>query len=179
MSMNPEDAEEEHTWSARNVRPVVALYVGGVFVGFMALAQLVFHSTDAVKALLVTAVGAVGALVPSLLTRLEYRISDAGLARRRSSEKGARGLKVLFAWEELSHLVPTRTGFKYFKKMDEPNSLLRFFKLHFSGDLSGEFHVETEDLPRVRALIDARAVPVLGSGRSARLKGRRGTRGTT
>lgn len=171
--MNPEDAEEEHTWSARNVRPVVAVWVVGVFVGFIALSHFVFHSTEAVKALLVTAVGAVGALVPSILTRLEYRLTDAGLARRRGSEKGSRELKVLFLWEELSHFVPTRTGFKYFKKMDEPNPLVRFFKLHISGDHSGEIHVEAEDLPRVRALIDARAVPVFGSGRSPRLKGRR------
>jgi predicted exporter len=64
----------EHTWSARNVRPMVAVYVVGVFVGYMALAYLVFHSMDGVKELGMGAIGAVAALMSTILNKWEYRL---------------------------------------------------------------------------------------------------------
>ena len=49
--MVPDHPDQEHTWKARNLRPVILTYVTVVFVAFIALAQLVFHSPEAVKAL--------------------------------------------------------------------------------------------------------------------------------
>lgn len=156
----------EHEWSARSMRPMVAVYVVAVLVAFMALAYFVFHSPDAVKALFLTAIGSVASLAPGILGRVEYRLGDAGLAKRPLMKKKPREFKAVFRWDELSHLTPTASGFKYFKKMDEPKPLARFFKSHFSADYSGEFHVEQADRARVRALMDRRAVLVLRPGRS-------------
>ena len=54
------------------------LYATSVFVGFMALAHLVFHSAEAVKALALTAIGALVTLVPTVLARTEYRLTASG-----------------------------------------------------------------------------------------------------
>jgi hypothetical protein len=81
--MNPDDPAIELTWKARNVRPAILLYVGGVSVVFIAIAHFLFRSTEAVEALLLAAMGSVGALIPNLLTRVEYRLTDSGLSKRR------------------------------------------------------------------------------------------------
>lgn len=146
----------EHTWSARSLRPAIAGYVAMVFCGFMAMAGFVFHSPGAVKTLFFTMIGSLASLVPSLFMRVEYRLTETGLAKRISSQNEPREFRELFRWDELSHLVPTRSGFKYFKELDETRGVARFFKLHFSGDHSGEFHVEPEDLPEVRSLVEQR-----------------------
>jgi hypothetical protein len=161
--MDPQDTGTERSWNARRLRPVIAFYVVGVFAVFIALAHFVFHSPDAIKALAAAALAAVVSLVPSLLNRLEYRITDGGLQKRPLSKERPRAFEDVFAWDELSHLVPTRTGFKYYKKLDEPKPLARFYKLHLSADHSGELHVERRDLEKVRALLHRHAVPVLGS----------------
>lgn len=148
------------------MQPVVAVYVAGVFVGFIALAYFVFRSPDAVKALATTCVGSLAALAATMLTRSEYRLTEVGLGKRLLSPKKPREFKDVFAWDDLSHLVPTRTGFKYYKKLDEPRRLARVFKLHVFGDYSGEFHVEREDRERVRALIAGRGVQVRLPSRS-------------
>jgi hypothetical protein len=156
----------EHEWSARSVRPIVAGYVAAVFVVFIAVAYFVFHSPDAVKALFLTAIGSVASVAPGILGRVEYRLTDAGLAKRPLAEKKPREFKEVFRWDELSHLVPTRSGFKYYKKTDEPKPLARFLKSHCSARYSGEFHVEPPDRARVRSAIGQRAVPMLRPRRS-------------
>ncbi|MCG6955055.1 MAG: hypothetical protein LJF04_03610 [Gemmatimonadetes bacterium] len=156
----------EHAWIARSVRPIVAGYVAAVFVVFMALAYFVFHSPDAVKALFLTAIGAVASVAPGILGRVEYRLTADGLARRPLADKKPREFKEIFRWDGLSHMVPTGSGFKYYKKMNEPKPLVRFFKSHFSARYSGELHVEQSDRARVRALIDQRGVPMLRPSRS-------------
>lgn len=160
--MTPVDTDLEHTWSARSVRPVIAFYVVGVFCGFIALAHFVFHSPEAVKALFLAAIGSVASLVPSILTRFEYRLTETGLWKRRVAEKKPGEFKEVFLWEELSHLVPGGSGFKYVKEMDGTNPIVRFFRLHISGDLSGEICVERKDLAKIRALIDRSAMPISG-----------------
>jgi hypothetical protein len=156
----------EYTWSAHSVRPIVAGYVGAVFGAFIALAYFVFHSPDAVKALFLTAVGTFASLAPGILGRVEYRLTDTGLAKRRRSDKKLREFEELFRWDELSHLVPTGSGFKYYKKIEEPKSLARLFKRHLSDRYSGELHVERADLAKVRSLIGQQAIPMLRSSRS-------------
>ena len=156
----------EHTWSARSTRPIMAVYVAAIFVGFMALAYFVLHSAEAVKALAMAGVGGVAALFPGILNKWEYRLTDAGLARRPLSAQKPRDFKDLFSWDDLSHLVPTRTGFKYYKKLDEPRPLARALKVHVLGDYSGEFHVERPDREEVRALVEGYGVAVLGPSRS-------------
>ena len=148
---------------ARSVRPVIAIRVGVIFGAFMALAHFVFGSPEAVKALAVAGVGGVASLLPSIAARLEYRLSDAGIAKRPVSRGSPREFKDVFLWAELSHLVPTSSGFKYYKKLDESRPFVRAFKLHVLGDWSGELHVEREDLEQVRALLASRGAPVLGS----------------
>jgi hypothetical protein len=157
--MNPDHAAVEHTWNARSQQPVVVLYVVAVFVGFMALAHFVFHSAEGVKALLLTAIGAVVGLIPSVLTRIEYRLTETGLAKRPLRAKKPKEFKEVFAWDQLSHLLPTKSGFKFYKRVEASNSFLRFLKLHLSGDHSGEFHVEPQDRGRVRAMIDRHGIP--------------------
>jgi hypothetical protein len=130
------------------------VYVAGIFAGFMAMAHFVFHSPDAVKGLLMTGVGSVASLFASTLIRVEYRLTDEGVSKRQGSGEGERAFKLLFRWEELSHLVATRTGFRY-RTQDRR---------------SGELHVEAAELAELRALLGARDVPILGPGQSAQVK---------
>jgi hypothetical protein len=157
--MDPDDTGAEHAWSARTVQPIVAVYVAAVFVCFMGLAHFVFHSADAVKALFAAAVAGVAAVVPAILNRVEYRISGTGLAKRPLRRKGPGAFEDVFAWDELTHLVPTGTGFKYYKTLPDTGAVSRFFKLYLSAEYSGEFHVDPEDRARVRAIFDRRGVP--------------------
>ena len=48
-----------HQWSARNLRPVIIVYVAIVFLGFIAVAHVAVHSPAAVKALAIAAVGSI------------------------------------------------------------------------------------------------------------------------
>jgi hypothetical protein len=159
--VRPEEPPAEHTWIARKVRPVVALYVAGVFGVFMVLAHFVFHSPEAVKALFLAAMAGEASLAPSLLSRLEYRITEGGIARRPLSKEKPREFQDVLSWSHLSHMTPTRTGFKYFRTVPGTDPrLLRFLKLNVLGDHSGEIYVEPEDRERVRALLEGRCVLV-------------------
>jgi len=157
--MDPDDDGLEHTWSVRTVRPMVAVYVVAVFVCFMGLAHFVFHSADAVKALVLAVAGAVVGTAPGILNKVEYRITSTGLAKRPLRPKNPQEFKRVFAWDELTHLVPTGTGFKFYKRLPDSGPLSRFFNLHVSADHSGEFHVDPGDRARVRAIIDRKGVP--------------------
>jgi hypothetical protein len=154
-----EDLTTEATWTARSVRPVTALYVVAVFVGSMALAHFVFHSPDAVKALALACTGAVVPLMANILGRTEYRLSEAGLEKRRVQSKEPREFKTLFRWDELSHLTPTGTGYKFYKEIRSSSRLSRFLKLHLSTGFSGEFHVEDGERDRILAVIQQKGIP--------------------
>lgn len=157
--MDANRSVSEMTWTARSVRPVVLLYVVAVFVAFMAAAHFAFHSPSAVKALFTAAVGGVVALVPSLLKRIEYRLTETGVAKGSSKGKGPMEYKDLFSWGELSHVLPTSSGFKFYKRLDESNPVRRFWKLHIASGCSGEVHVEPEDRARVEAILVQRGIP--------------------
>ncbi len=146
-------------WSARKVQPIVVLYVVAVFAVFGAVAHFVVHSTDAVKALAIAALGAVAATVPGVMERVEYRLTESGLEKR-SAKRSPGPFQEVFRWPELSRVVPTGHGFKYFKATNEPNPLRRFWRRHFSDVCSGEVRVEREDLERVLGLVERQGVPV-------------------
>ncbi len=162
--MTPEGPQLEHTWTARPVRPITALYVLVVFLVFMAVAQFVVHSREAVVALAMAAFGAVVSLIPGITSRIEYKLSDGGLAKRRIQAKESREFEDLFLWDELSHLTPTKTGFKFYKNTVGSGPLRRFIDLHFLSGHSGEFHAEEGDRERILALIQKREIPTLPPG---------------
>jgi len=137
-------------WSSRKVPPVVVIYVVGVFAAFIALSIFVFHSLDAVKALLIAAVGAVFATIPGVMEKVEYRMTEVGIEKRASGKKEPGSFEELFRWDELDRIVPTKHGFKYYKIMNETKPLRRFWKAHVSDRFSGEVHVEKADLERVQ-----------------------------
>jgi hypothetical protein len=137
------------TWSARKVRPIVVVYLLGVFAVFIAVAHFVFHSPEAVKALLLTAVGAVVATLPAVLERIEYRATETGIEKRPVKKQGQAEYTTLFRWDELERVVPTRHGFTFYKAVDETGALRRFLRAHFSDRFSGEVHAGRDDVERV------------------------------
>jgi hypothetical protein len=145
-------------WTARKVQPIIMLYVAGVFGAFMALSHFVFHSTAAVKALAIAAVGAMISMVPGVMAVEEYRLTDAGLEKRSLNEKKPRQFNRLFTWDQLHRVVPTRHGFKYYTSINEPRPMRRFWKTHISDACSGEVHAEPEDLDRVLGLLSERGI---------------------
>jgi hypothetical protein len=68
-------------WTARRVRPIVLLYIVAVFAAFIAVSIFVFHSPEAVKALVLAAVGALVASVPGVTGRVEYRLTETGIEK--------------------------------------------------------------------------------------------------
>jgi hypothetical protein len=154
LASNGDSPEILDRWSARKVQPVVIVYLLGVFAAFIAASLVIFHSPDAVKALLIAAVGAVTATLPSVLSRVEYRATSSAIEKRSVDKHNPREFEEVFRWDELSRIVPVRHGFKYSKKTIEANSLRRFWRLHLSDRYSGEIHVEKRDLERVLGLIE-------------------------
>ena len=138
-------------WSARKMQPIVLAYVAAVFLVFIALAFLVFHSMTAVKALAMTAVAAIVPLVPSVLQRVEYRLTDHAIERRLYGAEPPREFECLVRRVEVSRIVPLKHEFKFYKPLDEPNQVKRFWKMHVSDDFSGEVHVERADRELVYA----------------------------
>jgi len=157
--MDADRSVSEMTWTARSVQPIVLLYVVAVFVVFMAAAHFVFHSPAAVKALLSAGIAGVVSLVPSVLSRIEYRLTETGLARRSLRGKNQAEFQDLFLWDQLSHVLPTGSGLKFYKRLDESNPIRRFWKLHVVSGHSGEIRVEPEDRARVGAILARRGIP--------------------
>jgi hypothetical protein len=138
-----------YQWSARRLPATVPLYVAAVFVAMMAFAHLVVHSSAAVKSLALAAIGAIVPLIPGVLGRVEYRLTERLLERRKPSKEAPAELETVFELEELSHVKPIRHGFKYYKQLDEESALRRFWKLRISDGYSGEVHVDRQDLQAV------------------------------
>lgn len=154
------DGTEVVSWSARKVQPIVLLWVAMVFLGFIGVSYFVLHSMTAVKALAITAVGVLVPLVPTVLQRVEYRFSEREIERRPLTEEEPKPYESVVQLDQLSHIVPLRHGFKYFKPLDEQNPLKRFWKLHVSDAFSGEVHVERADLPQVLDTLAQQGVSV-------------------
>lgn len=147
-------------WSARRIQPVVVLYVLVVFAVFIAMAHFVFHSPDAVKALVVAAVGAVAATMPGVMSKVEYRATESGIEKRTLNEKKPAEFEEAFRWDRLSHVKRTGHGFKFYLTMDETSLPRRFWKTHISDECSGEIHAEEKDLDRVLAVVDRHGIRV-------------------
>lgn len=139
---------------------------------FHGAAHFVFHSAEAVKALFYTAIASIGTLAPGILRRIEYQLTETGLAKRPFQLKQPREFQDVFSWDQLSYVIPTKSRFKFYRKVEAPNSMLGFLKLHLSDKHSGEIHVESEDRDRLRAIFEQRGIP-MSKPSSA---GRRGTR---
>jgi hypothetical protein len=148
-----------HEWTARKTQPVVIGYVLMVFLGFILLAHFVFRSPEAVTALFLAAIGSTVPLVPMVLSRTEHRMTEAGLEKRERKKGEAAPFKPVFAWEELSHVVPIRHGFKYYKPIGEGGWLVRFWKAHLSDRFSGEVQVEAEDRERILEMLTQKGIP--------------------
>jgi hypothetical protein len=152
-------------WSARKIHPLIALFVAGVFLAMMAFAHLVVHSMTAVKALAVTAFGSIVAIIPGVLNRVEYRMTGSGIEKRTLAGKDPGPFEDVVEWDRLSHVVPTRSGVKYFTTLNEKNRIRRFFATAFSDAYSGELHIERTDRDRIleamvnRGLIRRTATP--------------------
>lgn len=154
------DPEIQIDWTARKLQPIVLLYVAAVFVVLIAVVILVFDSMNAVKALALTAVAAVVPLVPSVLAKVDYRCGGGLLEQRPHNEKEPQDFEAIVRLDELSHIKPMRHGFKYYRPVDETNPLVRFWKLEFSDQYSGEVHVEPDDQEKVMELMRRQGVAV-------------------
>ena len=151
---NGHGAEVLDRWSARKVPPVVLLYLAALSAVCILLAHFVFHSGEAVKGLVIAAVGAIGVATPGVLEKVEYQLTESGIEKRKADPKKPGEFKNVFRWDQLSHIAPTRHGFKYYKVLNETNGLARFWKRHLSDAYSGEVHVEKHDLDRVLRLVE-------------------------
>ena len=148
------------SWSARRIRPIVVVYVVVVFAVFAAIAHFIVRSPEAVKALLMAAVGTVAATVPGVMGKIEYRMTASGIERRTLNEKNPGKYEGVFRWEELSLVVPMKHGFKYHKVMDEGNPVRRFWQRHVSDRSSGEIHVEKHDLERILGNFERQGIAI-------------------
>jgi hypothetical protein len=146
-------------WTARNVRPVVVLYVTAVFAAFIALAFFAFHSVEAVKALATTLIASVVALLANVVAKTEYQLTESGLRKRPFNAGKPKDFKEAFSWEEVDHVIPKKHGFNYFRLIEDSNPFLRFWKAHLSASFSGEVHVEQPDQEKVMGHLARRNIP--------------------
>lgn len=159
MTTDIDETAVLHQWSVRKVPPIVLLYMAAVFIGMMLLAYFVVHSPAAVKALALTAVGAMVPLVPTVISRVEYRLTERELERRPLTKNDPKPFKRVFQLDELSHVVPVRHGFKFYNPLSDSNALRRFWKLHVSDAYSGEVHAEADDQKKVLEILSQHGVP--------------------
>jgi len=152
------------TWRARKLRPVVLWGVALVFLAFMAIAWFVVHSGEAVKALALTAVAALVPLLPAVINRQEFQLTERGLDRRLHDPKKPRDFRTVFAWADLAGVVPTRHGFKFTRRLPESGRARRFWNRHLSDACSGEVQVEDADRAAVLAILADRVPDVTSGG---------------
>lgn len=167
--MSPDEPGTEHTWTARAVQPVVALWVAAVFVAFIALSHFVFHSDDAVGALFLTAIGSLAGMAPGVLRKVEYRITPSGV-QKRTRAREMREFQDVFSWDDLSHWIPTASGFKFYRKARDRRPVRRFLRVHVLAGGSGEVRVEPADRARVWEMLGRTGIPASKPPRPGRLR---------
>ena len=149
-----------YQWSARKLHPITIFYVAAVFVAMMAVSYFLFHSLTGVKALALGAFGFIVPLFPGVINKVEYRLTESGLDKRPLKPKAPQDFEEVFGWDQLSHIVPMKNGFKYYRSLDDSNPLQRFWKTHISDAYSGEFHIETENLDEIRGILARHGIPI-------------------
>ena len=162
MSGGEDELRIMHAWTTRKIPPIILLGVIGVFVGYMLLAHFVFHSIEGVKALLLGSVGVVAPLVPAILQRVEYRITDRGLQKRPFRRVRPGEFEDVFRWEELDCLESTRHGFRYHRPFEATGGFRSFWRRHVSDAYSGEFRAQEEDRRQILEIAGQRGIAVRG-----------------
>ena len=66
------------------------VYLAALSVACIAVAYFVFDSGDAVKGLVVAAVGAIGAATPGVLEKVEYQLTGSGIEKRETRPEETR-----------------------------------------------------------------------------------------
>jgi len=146
-------------WQARTMQTTfIVSYIGVVLAVLIPLAIFVFDSIAGIMTLAATAVGAIVPLLPNLRSKIEYRLSEAGLEKRRLRREHPAPFKELFRFPDLDYIVPNRRGFIYYKKMEATTPLRAFINRNLSDNYSGEVHLETADRERVLARLAERGV---------------------
>lgn len=159
MAADREKSVVLHHWSARKLHPIIVVYVAAVFLACMAVSYFLVHSMTAVKALAIAAVAAVFPLFPSVINKVEYQLTESGLEKRPLNRRTPQEFKSVFLWDQLSHVIPMKHGFKFYKPMNDSNPFRRFWKAHISDAFSGEFHVEVGDRDKVLSIMEHHGIP--------------------
>ena len=149
-----------YQWTARKIQPIVLGGVVLVFAAFMILARFVFHSPEAVKALGMALLGSLGGVVPGVITRNEFRLTEAGLDKRLFKENDPKDFETVFRWEELDHVVRTRNGFKFYKPISDRRVMNRLWKKWFSAEYSVEIQAVGADRETVLQILAGRGFPM-------------------
>lgn len=157
--MTRKQAEALCRWTARKIQPIILVAVLGVFVAFMALSLFVFHSTAAVNALAGAALASLVSLLPGVMNRVEYRLTETRLERRPVNEKKPAPFETVFEVDGVSHVEPIKFGFKFTLELDESRPLRRFWKLNILAGYAGEVHVDPPDRDRVLGAIAELGIP--------------------
>lgn len=160
MESTRDEAGVLDQWTARKIQPRIVVYVGVVFAAFMALAHFLFHSPAAVKALAAAGTAAIFQLLLGVVNKVEYRLTESELKKRPLKEKEPAQFESVFRWEELSHVVPIKNGFKYFKQVDQSSKVRQFWNTYLSEAASGEVHLEAEDRERILGVMAGRNIPM-------------------
>jgi len=155
-----EDSEVLCRWAARKMQPIVLLWVALVFLALIVVAYFAFHSVTGVMALFLGAVAYLTPLIPMVLNRLEYRLTEQKIEKRTFGEANPSEFADVVELGQLSHVVPIRFGFKFYKPLDERNVFRRFWKLHVTDEYSGEVRVEKADQELVFSISRDRGVAV-------------------
>lgn len=145
-------------WTARKIYPLVPVYIAGIFLGFIGFAVAV-QSKEAVIALATTGVGSIVALLPGILSRLEYKLTPKELLKRPATGDDLVSFQHVFQVGELSHFVMIQSGFKFFKPLETTRRMKRFIRKHLMAEYSGEVHVDRRDRERVRDALRRAGIP--------------------
>lgn len=149
MNKSSGDIELGYQWKARKIKPIILIYVGMIFFIFILISHFVFHSSEAVKALLITALGTIGPLSIAMFNRIEYKLTKEMLEHRPINQNKPSEFKTLFSLDQKINIKRAGSGLKYFLPLEESNPLKRFLKMNFSDKYSGEILIEKEDRKKV------------------------------
>lgn len=153
------DTPIEYSWSARKIAPKIILYVLLIFLIFILISYFGFHSINAVKALLISGFGYLISLLITAYTRIEYKLTKDKLENRPINKKNPKPFKTLFRLDEIDHLKPINSGFKYYLTLNNKN----FWNKHISYKYSGEIKLEKVDRERITSAFKNLSIKIIKS----------------